>query len=144
MLHKMQADLRRSKVTMDIRLVGSGKYNCVTMDSNQSWDLDYDLIIHKVPNELAKSFGKLKDKIRLSFDGAKNSGNYFNGYKASYGKNSTVPITYLLTKGRQCISFDVAIIINDGSSSRLVNDKPKGQYICNQPRTSSFSDKRVF
>lgn len=143
MLHKMQADLRRSKVTMDIRLVGSGKYNCVTMDSNQSWDLDYDLIIHKVPNELAKSFGKLKDKIRLSLDGAKNSGNYFNGYKASYGKNSTVPITYLLTKGRQCISFDVAIIINDGSSSRLVNDKPKGQYICNQPRTSSFSDKDI-
>ena len=144
LLHNMQAELRNNKVTMDIRLVGSGKYNCVTMDdSTHSWDLDFNLIIRKIPNELADSPGKLKDMIRRSLDKAKESGEFFKGYKVSYGKNSTVPITYKLSKGKEHIDFDIAIIMNDVCSSRLVNDKPEGQYISNQPRTNTFSDKDI-
>lgn len=144
LLHNMQAELRNNKVTMDIRLVGSGKYNCVTMDdSTHSWDLDFNLIIRKIPNKLADSPGKLKDMIRLSIDNAKNSGKYFKGYKISYGKNSNVPITYKLSKGKEHIDFDIAIIMNDVSPSRLVNDKPEGRYISNQPRSNSFSDEDI-
>ncbi len=144
LLHNMQAELRNNKVTMDILLVGSGKYNCVTMDdSTYFWDLDFNLIFRKIPNELADSLGKLKDMIMLSIDNAKNFGKYLKGYKISYGKNSTVPITYKLSKGKEHIDFDIAIIMNDVSSSRLVNDKPEGRYISNQPRSNSFSDEDI-
>jgi|GEM_PF-6552964 len=34
LLDKMQAELRNNKVTMEVRLVGSDKYNCITMDDS--------------------------------------------------------------------------------------------------------------
>ncbi|OPZ19600.1 MAG: hypothetical protein BWZ04_02394 [Firmicutes bacterium ADurb.BinA205] len=115
-LSEMQIIMRKEhKVTMEIRLVGSGANNCVTKDdSTRFWDLDYNIIIRNLPDKFAKSPDKLKEKIRLTIDRVKDSGKYLKGYNISFGKNSTLPITYKVTKNNKPImGVDIAIIRYD-------------------------------
>ncbi|WP_294412119.1 hypothetical protein [uncultured Ruminococcus sp.] len=146
-LLKMQKIMKtKYKVTMEIQLVGSGLNNCVTQDDTTGlWDLDYNIIIHKMSNDLSQSPGNLKNTIRGIIDHIKESGEHLKGYNVSFGKNSTVPITYKVKKGSKLImSVDIAIIRYDKNCSlRLVFDKPADQYIGNEVSSKFPSDQDI-
>ncbi|HQM01769.1 MAG TPA: hypothetical protein PLH98_14640 [Ruminococcus flavefaciens] len=146
-LHEMQTIMRKEhKVTMEIRLIGSGANNCVTKDDSTGfWDLDYNIIIQNLPDKFAKSPNKLKEIIRLTIDEVKESGKYLKGYSISFGKNSTVPITYKVTKNNKLImGVDIALIRYDKQRSlRLVFDKPANQYIGNELSSKLPTDQDI-
>lgn len=126
-LKEMQKQLRKKGITMTINLIGSGINNCVTKNNSTGlWDLDYNIIIQKLPEEFVKRPGYLKEKIRTTINQIIASGNYLKGYAISFGKNSKVPITYIVKKDGQVImGVDIAVIRNqNGKKSRLINDKP--------------------
>ena len=146
-LHQMQAEIKKNYgITMEIRLVGSGANNCVTKcGDNGPWDLDYNLIINKDPKGILDSPEKLKKEImHLIHDIIDHSDN-LSGCSISFGKNSTVPITYSITDGKSHVmSFDVAIIRNTKNRSmRLVFDKLHNRYIWNKLRSGLHSDKDI-
>lgn len=145
-LREMQAQMRKKYgVTMIIRLVGSGANNCVTKNTATGlWDLDYNLIIQKCPDDMIKDPGKLKNRIKSIFDNIEASGKYLKGYIISPGKDSTVPITYIVKKGKKDImSVDVAVIRNvENKSLRLKFDKPN-QYIWNELSSKMYSDQDI-
>ena len=135
-LRDMQAQMRKKYgVTMITRLVGSGANNCVTVNTDTGlWDLDYNLIIMKCPDDMIKDPGKLKNRIKSIIDNIVESGKYLKGYTISPGKNSTVPITYNVKKGnKRIMSVDIAVLKNEKKRTlRLIFDKPPiNQYIWN-------------
>lgn len=145
-LKEMQKQLRKKGITMTINLIGSGINNCVTKNNSTGlWDLDYNIIIQKLPEEFVKRQGHLKDKIRTIIDQIIASGNYLKGYAISFGKNSKVPITYIVKKDGQVImGVDIAVIRNQkGTNFRLINDKPNKRYIWNEVRSRIYSDHDI-
>lgn len=147
-LRDMQTKMREKYgLTMIIRLVGSGANNCVTKNTATGlWDLDYNLIIMKCPDDMIKDPGKLKNRIMSIIDRIVKSGKYLKGYTISPGKNSTVPITYNVRKGNKHImSVDVAVIRNiENQSLRLKFDKPPiNQYIWNELSSIMYSDQDI-
>lgn len=147
-LRDMQTKMREKYgLTMIIRLVGSGANNCVTMNTETGlWDLDYNIIIMKYPDNMIKNPGKLKSRIMSIIDRIVKSGKYLKGHTISSGHNSTVPITYNVKKGKKDImSVDVAVIRNiENQSLRLKFDKPPiNQYIWNELSSKMYSDQDI-
>lgn len=132
LLKEVQKKLRKeNKITMEIFLTGSGKYNFITCTNDGIFDLDYNILIHKIPDEYKNNPGKLKDLIRRTIDELRNSDKPTD-IKISFGKNSKVPITYIVSKNSQKImSADIAIHMCNRKTkniSRLVLDKTDGHY----------------
>ena len=139
-LHAVQDEVREY-FTFDIRLIGSGDKRLVTQNSDESFDLDYNIILQKDKKRLLDNPKQIKEIFVARFN--KVLKEYVSDY--THVSDSTSVITAkLIHKNRVKFSFDVAIIVegDDGYFYRLTNDKNTGRYIWNQVKQSSnYLDK---
>lgn len=122
--------------TFDIRLIGSGDKRLVTQNSDESFDLDYNIILQKDKKGLLDAPRQIKNIFISSFD--KVLRKYVNGYAHTSDSTSVVTVKIIQNKTIK-FSFDVAIIVegNDGYFYRLTNDKISGRYIWNRVKNSA-------
>lgn len=122
--------------TFDIRLIGSGDKRLVTQNSDESFDLDYNIILQKDKKGLLDDPRQIKNIFISSFD--KVLKKYVNGYAHTSDSTSVVTVKIIQNKTIK-FSFDVAIIVegNDGYFYRLTNDKISGRYIWNRVKNSA-------
>lgn len=122
--------------TFDIRLIGSGDKRLVTQNSDESFDLDYNIILQKDKKGLLDNPRQIKNIFISSFD--KVLRKYVNGYAHTSDSTSVVTVKIIQNKTIK-FSFDVAIIVegNDGYFYRLTNDKISGRYIWNRVKNSA-------
>lgn len=122
--------------TFDIRLIGSGDKRLVTQNSDESFDLDYNIILQKDKKGLLDDPRQIKNIFISSFD--KVLKKYVNGYAHTSDSTSVVTVKIIQNKTLK-FSFDVAIIVegNDGYFYRLTNDKISGRYIWNRVKNSA-------
>lgn len=129
-LHSVQNEIR-DYFTFDIRLIGSGDKNLVTKNEDESFDLDYNIILQRDKKNLLNNPRQIKDIFASRFN--KILQPEISDFK--YASDSTSVITLkLVQNGRLQFSFDVAILVenNDGIFYRLTNDKRSGRYIWNE------------
>ena len=119
-------------------LVGSGSHarNLVMRNGNAPFDLDYNLMIVRMPEEYWNDIQCLKDRVRDSLNlilrGRKSD--VVMGGMFSDGKDSTSVITALMYTpdilSQVAFSFDLAILVRDGDGSyyRLIHDKGCNSY----------------
>lgn len=134
-LHAVQDEVREY-FTFDIRLIGSGDKRLVTQNSDESFDLDYNIILQKDKRGLLDNPKQIKDIFVSKFN--KVLREYVSDY--THASDSTSVITVKLVRNNRIeFSFDVAIIVegDDGYFYRLTNDKNTGRYIWNQVKHSS-------
>ena len=134
-LHAVQDEVR-DYFTFDIRLIGSGDKRLVTQNSDESFDLDYNIILQKDKKGLLDNPKQIKDIFVSRFN------RVFKNCVSDYThvSDSTSVITAKLIRNNKLhFSFDVAIIVegDDGYFYRLTNDKNTGRYIWNQVKQSA-------
>ena len=134
-LHAVQDEVREY-FTFDIRLIGSVDKRLVTQNSDESFDLDYNIILQKDKKGLLDNPKQIKDIFVARFN--KVLKQYVSGY--THACDSTSVITAKIIRNNQIeFSFDVAIIVegDDGYFYRLTHDKRTGRYIWNQVKQSA-------
>lgn len=119
-------------------LVGSGNHarNLVMRNGNAPFDLDYNLMIIRMPEELWNNLPALKNRVRDSLNQIlrRYKSNVIRGGTFSDGKNSTSVITALIytpsVLSQVAFSFDIAILAkdDDGIFYRLIHDKDGDNY----------------
>lgn len=134
-LHAVQDEVREY-FTFDIRLIGSGDKRLVTQNNDESFDLDYNIILQKDKKDLLDDPRQIKELFVKIFK------NVLRDYGTNYTRidNSTSVITVkIIQKNKVQFSFDVAIIVegDDGYFYRLIYDKNTGRYIWNQVKYSA-------
>ncbi len=134
-LHAVQDEVR-DYFTFDIRLIGSGDKRLVTQNADESFDLDYNIILQKDKKGLLDKPKQIKEIFVSRFN--KILKEEVENY--SHVSDSTSVITAnIIQNNRIQFSFDVAIIVegDDGYFYRLTNDKNTGRYIWNQVKQSA-------
>ncbi len=133
-LHAVQDEVR-DYFTFDIRLIGSGDKRLVTQNSNECFDLDYNIILQKDKKGLLDNPKQIKDIFVARFNKVLNK--YVSGYKHVSDSTSVVTVKIIRNNRLEC-SFDVAIIVegDDGYFYRLTHDKRTDRYIWNQVKQS--------
>lgn len=119
-------------------LVGSGNRarNLVMRNGNAPFDLDYNLMIIRMPEELWNNLPVLKNRVRDSLNQIlrRYKSNVIRGGTFSDGKDSTSVITALIYTpsilSQVAFSFDIAILAKDdeGIFYRLIHDKGGDNY----------------
>lgn len=138
---EMQRILREDyKIRFEIRLVGSGSHRLVTRNEKEPFDLDYNLVFHKLPNSYQNDSGKLKRLIRSLLDKAVDQ-------NVSFGQDSTSSITYLSRDetGNVRFSFDVAILSvakKTKKLQRLIHRKDGDDFVWNDVFNSDGLDRK--
>lgn len=133
-LHAVQDEVREY-FTFDIRLIGSGDKRLVTQNSDECFDLDYNIIMQKDKKGLLDNPKQIKDIFVKRFKAVLEEN--VSGY--NYVSDSTSVITAKLIRNDKIeFSFDVAIIVegDDGYFYRLTHDKRTNRYIWNQVANS--------
>ncbi len=134
-LHQVQDEIR-DYFTFDIRLIGSGEKRLVTQNNEESFDLDYNIILQRDKKGLLDNPQQIKNLFMNSFRDILSK--EVTDYK--HVSDSTSVITAKLIRNNTIsFSFDVAIIVegDDGFFYRLINDKISGRYIWNQVKHSA-------
>lgn len=133
-LHAVQEEVS-DYFTFDIRLIGSGDKRLVTQNSDESFDLDYNIILQKDKKGLLDNPKQIKDIFVARFN--KVLKQYVSGYTHVSDSTSVVTVK-IIRNNRLKFSFDVAIIVegDDGYFYKLINDKNTGRYIWNQVKQS--------
>lgn len=121
--------------TFDFRLIGSGEKRLVTQNSDEAFDLDYNIILQKDKKGLIDNPKQIKDIFVASFN--KVLKGYVDGYSHSCDSTSVITIK-IVQNNTLHFSFDVAIVIeaDDGYFYRLIHDKKTNRYIWNRIRSS--------
>ncbi len=133
-LHAVQ-DEAREYFTFDIRLIGSGDKRLVTQNSDECFDLDYNIILQKDKKGLLDNPKQIKEIFVARFNRILNQS--VSGYKHVCDSTSVITVK-IIRNNRLEFSFDVAIIIegDDGYFYRLTHDKRTNRYIWNQVANS--------
>lgn len=126
-LHKAQKKLRTDqRITFQITIVGSGANKIVTKNGeNGTFDLDFNLLLYKIPQKFGNNLLLLKRTIRQTIDEI-----IPNDY--SHGKDSTSAITYVRSKNNQIeFHFDIGLIRANkkGHLQRLVYEDSAKQIL---------------
>lgn len=134
-LHAVQDEVREY-FTFDIRLIGSGDKRLVTQNADESFDLDYNVILQKDKKGLLDNPKQIKEIFVSKFN--KVLKNCVSDY-AHVSDSTSVITAKLVSDNKLQFSFDVAIIVegDDGYFYRLTNDKKTGRYIWNQVKQSA-------
>ncbi len=134
-LHAVQDEVS-DYFTFDIRLIGSGDKRLVTQNSDESFDLDYNIILQKDKKGLLDNPKQIKDIFVARFN--KVLKQYVSGYTHVCDSTSVVTVK-IIRNNHLKFSFDVAIIVegDDGYFYKLINDKNTGRYIWNQVKQSA-------
>ncbi len=119
-------------------LVGSGSHarKLVMRNGNAPFDLDYNLMVIRMPEEYWNDTRYLKNRVRDSLNLVlrRNRSHVVRGGRFSDGKDSTSVITALMYApgilSQVAFSFDLAILARDedGTYYRLIHDKGSGNY----------------
>ena len=139
-LHEVQEDIK-DYFTFDIRLIGSGDKRLVTQNSDQSFDLDYNLILQKDKKDLINNPQRIKDIFIKSFKYVLKQRD--KNYSHVCYSTSVITAKIIINK-KMVFSFDVAIIVegDDGYFYRLTNDKNSNHYIWNRvPSSKDYFEK---
>lgn len=133
-LHDVQKEVS-DYFTFDIRLIGSGDKRLVTQNAEESFDLDYNIILQKDKKGLLDNPKQIKDIFIARFNKVLNR--YIDNCYHTSDSTSVITIKNI-QKGKLLFSFDVAIIVegNDGYFYRLTNDKNSNRYIWNRVKNS--------
>ena len=120
-------------------LVGSGSHarKLVMRNGNSPFDLDYNLMVIRMPEEYWNDAKRLKNRVRdsLNLILRRSRSCVVRGGQFSDGKDSTSVITALMyTPGilsQVAFSFDLAILARDedGTYYRLLHDKGPDNYL---------------
>ena len=139
-LHAVQEEVR-DYFTFDIRLIGSGDKRLVTQNSDESFDLDYNIILQKDKKGLLDNPKQIKEIFVARFNKILKS--RVSNYTHVSDSTSVITAKIIMDK-RLRFSFDVAIIVegDDGYFYRLTNDKNTGRYIWNQVKNSANHSER--
>ena len=134
-LHDVQKEVA-DYFTFDIRLIGSGDKRLVTQNAEDSFDLDYNIILQKDKKGLLDNPKQIKDIFIARFNKVLNR--YIDNCYHTSDSTSVITIKNI-QKGELLFSFDVAIIVegNDGYFYRLTNDKNFNRYIWNRVKNSA-------
>lgn len=134
-LHAVQDEVR-DYFTFDIRLIGSGDKRLVTQNSDESFDLDYNIILQRDKKDLLGNPKQIKEIFEERFNNVLK--NHIKNYSTSVSNSTSVLTIKLIHNNRLKFSFDVAIIVegDDGYFYRLINDKNTGRYLWNQVKQS--------
>ena len=134
-LHDVQKEVS-DYFTFDIRLIGSGDKRLVTQNAEESFDLDYNIILQKDKKGLLDNPKQIKDIFIARFNKVLNR--YIDNCYHTSDSTSVITIKNI-QKGKLLFSFDVAIIVegNDGYFYRLTNDKNSNRYIWNRVKNSA-------
>lgn len=134
-LHDVQKEVS-DYFTFDIRLIGSGDKRLVTQNAEESFDLDYNIILQKDKKGLLDNPKQNKDIFIARFNKVLNR--YIDNCYHTSDSTSVITIKNI-QKGKLLFSFDVAIIVegNDGYFYRLTNDKNSNRYIWNRVKNSA-------
>lgn len=121
--------------TFDFRLIGSGEKRLVTQNSDNAFDLDYNIILQKDKKGLIDNPKRIKDIFLHSFNSILKK--YVKKYIRVSDSKSVITIKLINNKSIEFF-FDVAIMVegDDGRFYRLMNDKNTGEYIWNQVEKS--------
>lgn len=141
-LAKAQAAIKeRYGITFQIYAVGSGSNNLVTRWNNEPFDMDFNVLIQKLPDEFANNPKKLKDTFRRELD------TVLTQYGFSNGQDSTSAITYTHRQGwitDFMLDIGLADRDNNGDYFRLIHKKTwPEQFIWNQVQDSRDLRKRT-
>lgn len=134
-LHAVQDEVREY-FTFDIRLIGSGDKRLVTQNGDESFDLDYNVILQKDKKDLLNNPKQIKEIFIARFNKVLKS--RVSNYQHVSDSTSVITVK-LVSDNRLRFSFDVAIIVegDDGCFYRLTNDKNTDRYIWNQVKQSA-------
>jgi len=126
-----------SEWTFNYYLVGSARRNLV-LDSNEGFDLDYHLELHKYPQSM--SHKDIKMEFKDAFD------KVVPNYELRPCEDSTHVLTTKHFEGDQLkYSYDIAIIRNEAMAQILKNEKANngnGPYhFVDIPNGSNFHDR---
>ena len=131
----------REYFTFDFRLIGSGEKRLVTQNSDEAFDLDYNIILQRDKQNLLDDPKTIKNIFVHSFNEV--LGRQVKNYSHVCDSTSVVTAKIILNN-KINFSFDVAIIVegNDGYFYRLVNDKWSNRYIWNQmPNSRNYFEQ---
>ena len=123
-LHAVQEEVR-DYFTFDIRLIGSGDKRLVTQNSDESFDLDYNIILQRDKKGLLNNPKQIKDIFVSRFN--KILKECVSDYTHTCDSTSVITVK-LIRNNKLHFSFDVAIVVegDDGLFYRLINDKSTG------------------
>lgn len=127
-LRILQKNLRPLNITMQIYLTGSGMRKLITCSDTGVYDLDYNLIIQKLPDSLYTDPGKLKHIVHQELDLV------FKEDIAVTGEEHHSVIRYkLITKAFANAQLDFSIWRGRAGniSERLIHDIDHNVYIWN-------------
>lgn len=134
-------------IVTNFELVGSGARNMITRNGDGPFDLDYNLVIIRIPDYYKNNLGELKETIRRSLNKASNS----SGFEDAKDSTSVLTSVWHFTDSPNVeFSFDVAIVMFNSNKTmmRLIHNKnaigfaQSGQYVWNEvPSSKKVSDK---
>lgn len=139
--YKLKNKLKERGIQAQFQLIGSGKHRLVMRNGNSSFDLDYNLIITKMPKIYRKNPQKLKGCVRALLDEIVGE-NYFNGKEKKPCIKYVVPPK---VPGKVEFSFDIEVIRKlpeDEKYLRLIH-MPDDTFIWNQAPDMSEVDKKA-
>lgn len=126
-LQEVCTELQEEGVSAQPKLMGSGKNRMVTRSGGSEIDLDYNLLLQKIPEEYRHEPGQLKDRVRVLMDRAARRNALKRGglsFGVGYTKNSTSVLTLHLHdwQTRAVFHMDVALVWKNpaGKLCRLV------------------------
>ena len=115
-------------VTFSFNLIGSGGKKLVTQNSDEAFDLDYNLIIQKDKKGLIDDPKRLKDIIRHAFDDVLREN--VEGFSGAGDSTSVLKVSAIYVEA------------DNGFVYRLIHDENTGRYIWNQvPKSKNYEDK---
>lgn len=139
------AQLKNKNISAQFTLIGSGARNMVTRNGNGPYDLDYNLMIIKAPNEYLQHPEKLKDIVRVALNKAERCECFSDAQDST---SCLTAILYFVDSPQIEFSFDVAIISKNrnGNIQRLIHNKNvlglTDQYIWNEsPNSHDVGEK---
>lgn len=134
-------------------LVGSGSdaRKLVMRNGNAPFDLDYNLMVIRMPEEYWNNPQCLKNRVRdsLNLILRRSRSRVVRGGRFSDGKDSTSVITALMYTpsilSQVVFSFDLAILAKDedGTYYRLIHDKRSNNYHWGKHQPSIISGKKL-
>lgn len=122
-------------------LVGSGARNLVTQNGEGPFDLDYNLIISRMPDVFCNDLRKLKNTVISSLNKIAQNNWFSDGHDST-----SVVASYLYFKDTPNVkfSFDIAILWKNknGTLCRLIHNKQNGTFTwCEVPSSKKVKSK---
>lgn len=130
-IKKIQKSQLKDFLTFSFYLIGSGKTNLITINGdNDTYDLDYNLILQKDKADLFFKPQKIKELFSKEFDKERNN---FNIKKI---ENSSSVITLKFKDKKANVDISILRKNNNGNYSKIIYDKNKNRYIWNEIKCS--------